>query len=172
MQMDIVNFYRNNRDILEKIESEENKESVYQYYEQQLLEINDELKERGLILFEDDVGFSRNYNTISCIGSSLNSLSFEITYLNMQLEFEIFKSTECTNLWLRRFTGSRMKKSDSISLQESLTQEKIHFIEQNDHYDIQLLGEGEAISTKEFAIKAAPIIRKILEIHNIQTIAA
>ncbi len=39
MQMDIVNFYRNNREVLEKIESEENKESVYQYYEQRLQEI-------------------------------------------------------------------------------------------------------------------------------------
>ena len=171
MQMDIVNFYRNNREVLEKIESEENKESVYQYYEQRLQEINSELQELGLELFPENVEFNKNDDSISEIGGSYDTNSFEVKE-NLQLEFEIYKGTGYTNLWLRRFSGPRMKKNDYLVLQEILKQEKISFIEQDGHYEALLLEENESISAKEFADKAAPLIRKILEIHNIQTTVA
>lgn len=167
MQMDIVNFYRNNREILEKIESEDNKESVYQYYQQQLQEINDELKEQSLEIFPDDIEFNKYENCISEIGGSFNTIIVESKEYDSQLEFEIYKSTGYTNLWLRRFKGSKMKKQDSIELQEFLKKEKINFIEQDFHYDVHLLEENESISSKDFVTLATPIIKKILNLHKI-----
>lgn len=165
MQMEIVNFYRNNREILEKIESEDNKEFVYQYYQQQLQEINDELKEQNLDIFPDDIEFNKYEGCISEIGISFNTITFESKEHDSQLEFEIYKSTGYTNLWLRRFKSSKMKKQDSIELQEFLKKEKINFIEQDLHYDVLLLEENESISSKDFVALAAPTIKKILNLH-------
>ncbi len=53
MQMDIVNFYRNNREILESIEDEKNKESVYQYYETKSTRNCQLLKDQELDCFSD-----------------------------------------------------------------------------------------------------------------------
>lgn len=162
MQMDIVNFYRNNREILESIQDEKNKESVYQYYEQKVREIVELLKDQDLYCFSDSAEFVRNKEDLSSIGGSLNSNTLHTTQDNYQLEFEIYKSTACTTLWCRRFKEKYIKKQDSLELHEFLKKENLSFIEQEDHYDALLLDESESISAEEFVEKATPIIQQIL----------
>ncbi|MFN4107593.1 MAG: hypothetical protein ACK4GF_16845 [Acinetobacter johnsonii] len=55
-----------------------------------------------------------------------------------------------------------MKKQDSLELQVFFKNEKIPFIEQDEHYDVLLLEESESISSEEFVEKAEPIIKQIL----------
>ncbi|QDK97126.1 hypothetical protein FM020_04165 [Acinetobacter tandoii] len=162
MQMDIVNFYRNNREILESIQDEKNKVSVYQYYEQKVREIVDLLKDQEIDCFSDDIEFRNCECDLSSIGGSLNSNTLQTTQDNYQLEFEIFKSTAYTTLWCRRFKAKYMKKQDSLELQTFLKNENISFLEQDGHYDVLLLEESESISSEEFVEKAAPIIKQIL----------
>jgi hypothetical protein len=164
MQMDIVNFYRNNREILESIQDESNKESVYQYYEQKVREIADLLKDQGLNFISDDAEFIRNEHDLSSIGGSVNSNILYSTQDDFQLEFEVYKSTGFTTLWCRRFKAKQMKKQDSIELQSFLKYENISFIEQDHgHNDVLLLEETESISTEEFVEKAVPVIKQILD---------
>lgn len=162
MQMDIVNFYRNNREILESIQDEKNKESVYQYYEQKVREIVELLKDQELYYFSDVAEFVKYEGDLSSIGDSLNSQTLHTTQDDYQLEFEIYKSTSNTALWCRRFKAKNMKKTDSLELQAFLTNENIPFIEQDNHYDVLLLDESESISAEEFVEKATPIIQQIL----------
>ena len=162
MQMDIVNFYRNNREILESIQDEKNKASVYQYYEQKVREIVDLLKDQEIDCFSDDIEFASYEGSLSSIGGSLNSNTLQTTQDDYQLEFEIFKSTAYTTLWCRRFKAKYMKKQDSLELQTFLKNENISFLEQAGHYDVLLLEESESISSEEFVEKAAPIIKQIL----------
>ena len=162
MQMDIVNFYRNNREILESIEDEKNKESVYQYYEKEVRDIVDLLKDRELDCFSDAAEFIKHEDNLSSIGGSLNSNTLHTTQDDYQLEFEIYKSTAYTNLWCRRFKAKYIKKQDSLEFQAFLNNENIPFIEQENHYDVLLLEENESISAEEFVEKAYPIIKKIL----------
>ena len=162
MQMDIVNFYRNNREILESIQDEKNKASVYQYYEQKVREIVDLLKDQEIDCFSDDIEFASYEGSLSSIGGSLNSNTLQTTQDDYQLEFEIFKSTAYTTLWCRRFKAKYMKKQDSLELQTFLKNENISFLEQDGHYDVLLLEESESISSEEFVEKAAPIIKQIL----------
>lgn len=162
MQMDIVNFYRNNREILESIQDEKNKASVYQYYEQKVREIIDLLKDQEIDCFSDDTEFTSYEGDLSSIGGSLNSNTLQTTQDDYQLEFEIYKSTAYTTLWCRRFKAKYMKKQDSLELQTFLKNENISFLEQDGHYDVLLLEESESISSEEFVEKAAPIIKKIL----------
>ncbi|EXE12114.1 MULTISPECIES: PD-(D/E)XK nuclease family protein [Acinetobacter] len=162
MQMDIVNFYRNNREVLESIQDEKNKESVYQYYEQKVREIVELLKDQELYCFSDVAEFVKYEGDLSSIGGSLNSQTLHTTQDDYQLEFEIYKSTSNTALWCRRFKTKNMKKLDSLELQAFLTNENIPFIEQDNHYDVLLLDESESISAEEFVEKATPIIQQIL----------
>ncbi|WP_168379072.1 PD-(D/E)XK nuclease family protein [Acinetobacter cumulans] len=162
MQMDIVNFYRNNREILESIQDEKNKESVYQYYEQKVREIVELLKDQELDCFSDAAEFIKHEDNLSSIGGSLNSNTLHTTQDDYQLEFEIYKSTAYTNLWCRRFKAKYIKKQDSLEFQAFLNNENIPFIEQDNHYDILLLEENESISAEEFVEKAYPVIKKIL----------
>ena len=160
--MDIVNFYRNNREILKSIEDEKNKESVYQYYEQKVRKIVELLKDQELDCFSDAAGFIKHEDNLSSIGGSLNSNTLHTTQDDYQLEFEIYKSTAYTNLWCRRFKAKYIKKQDSLEFQAFLNNENIPFIEQENHYDVLLLEENESISAEEFVEKAYPIIKKIL----------
>lgn len=162
MQMDIVNFYRNNREILEGIQDENNKESVYKYYEQKVYEIFNLLQDQGLGFISDDAEFQKHVDDLSSIGGSMNSNILYSTKDDFQLEFEIYKSTGFTNLWVRRFKTKQMKKQDSIEFQSFLKQRDISFIEQDNHYDVLLLEENESISAEDFVEKTAPIIKKIL----------
>lgn len=162
MQMDIVNFYRKNREILESIQDEKNKASVYQYYEQKVREIVDLLKDQKIDCFSDDIEFASYEGNLSSIGGSLNSNTLQTTQDDYQLEFEIFKSTAYTSLWCRRFKAKYMKKQDSLELQTFLKNENISFLEQDSHNDVLLLEESESISSEEFVEKAAPIIKQIL----------
>jgi len=162
MQMDIVNFYRNNREVLESIQDEKNKESVYQYYEQKVREIVELLKDQELYCFSDVAEFVKYEGDLSSIGGSLNSQTLHTTQDDYQLEFEIYKSTSNTALWCRRFKTKNMKKLDSLELQAFLTNENIPFIEQDNHYDVLLFDESESISAEEFVEKATPIIQQIL----------
>lgn len=162
MQMDIVNFYRNNREILESIQDEKNKASVYQYYEQKVHEIVDLLKDQEIDCFSDDTEFESYEGDLSSIGGSLSSNTLQTTQDDYQLEFEIYKSTAYTTLWCRRFKAKYMKKQDSLELQAFLKNENIPFIEQDDHYDVLLIEESESISVEEFVEKASPIIKQIL----------
>lgn len=162
MQMDIVNFYRNNREILESIQDEKNKESVYQYYEQKVREIVELLKDQELDCFSVDTEFVKYEGDLSSIGGSLNSQTLHTTQDDYQLEFEIYKSTSNTALWCRRFKAKNMKKPDSLELQAFLNNENIPFIEQDNHYDVLLLDKSESISAEEFVEKATPIIQQIL----------
>ncbi len=162
MQMDIVNFYRNNREVLESIQDEKNKESAYQYYEQKVREIVELLKDQELYCFSDVAEFVKYEGDLSSIGGSLNSQTLHTTQDDYQLEFEIYKSTSNTALWCRRFKTKNMKKLDSLELQAFLTNENIPFIEQDNHYDVLLLDESESISAEEFVEKATPIIQQIL----------
>ena len=168
MQMNIVNFYRNNREVLENIQNEENKESVYQYYEQQAHDIVDLLQDQGLAIIPEDAEFYRTEGDLSSIGGSFNSKTLTSPQNDFQLEFEIYKSTGYTNLWLRRFKAIKMKRADLIELHECLKKEKIPFIEQDDHVDVLLLEETESISAEEFVEKATPLIKQILTLHDIQ----
>lgn len=162
MQMDIVNFYRNNREILESIQDENNKASVYQYYEQKVREIVELLKDQAIGFISDDAEFVNYEDDLSSIGGSLSSNTLHTTQDDYQLEFEIYKSTAYTTLWCRRFRAKCMKKQDSLELQVFLKNEKIPFIEQDEHYDVLLLEESESISSEEFVEKAEPIIKQIL----------
>lgn len=162
MQMDIVNFYRNNREILASIQDEKNKESVYQYYEQKVREIVELLKDQQIDCFSADTEFERYEDDLSSIGGGLNSNTLQTALDDNQLEFKIYKSTACTTLWCRRFKAKNMKKPDSLELQAFLKNENIPFIEQDNHYDVLLLDESESISAEEFAEKATPIIQQIL----------
>lgn len=162
MQMDVVNFYRNNREILESIQDENNKASVYQYYEQKIREIIELLKDEEIACFLDTAEFVKHEDDLSSIGGSLNSHTLHTTHDDYQLEFEIYKSTAYTNLWCRRFKAKSMKKQDSLELQAFLNNEKIPFIEQDNHYDALLLEESESIPAEEFVEKATPIIQQIL----------
>ena len=162
MQMDIVNFYRNNREILESIQDEKNKESVYQYYEQKVREIVELLKDQEINFISNDTEFLKNEDDLSSIGGSLSSNTLAATLDDYQLEFEIYKSTAYTTLWCRRFKAKYMKKPDSIELQAFLNNEKIPFVEQDNHNDVLLLEESESISAEEFVEKATPIIKEIL----------
>lgn len=162
MQMDIVNFYRNNREILESIQDEKNKDSVYQYYEQKVREIVELLKDQEIYCFSVDTEFVKYEGDLSSIGGSLNSQTLHTTQDDYQLEFEIYKSTSNTALWCRRFKAKNMKKPDSLELQVFLKNENIPFIEQDNHYDVLLLDESESISAEEFVEKATPIIQQIL----------
>ena len=162
MQMDIVNFYRNNREVLESIQDENNKESVYQYYEQKVREIVELLKDQEISFFSDAAEFGKTEYDLSSIGGSLSSNTLHTTQDDYQLEFEIYKSTAYTSLWCRRFKAKSMKKQDSLELQEFFKNENIPFLEQDNHYDVLLLEENESISSEEFVEKAAPIIQQIL----------
>ncbi len=162
MQMDIVNFYRNNREILESIQDENNKESVYQYYEQKVREIVELLQDQGLGFISTDAEFLKHEEDLSSIGGSLSSNTLHTTRVDYQLEFEIYTSTAYSNLWCRRFKAKHMKKQDSLELQTFLKNENIPFVEQDDHYDVLLLEESESISVEEFVEKASPIIKQIL----------
>ena len=162
MQMDIVNFYRNNREILESIQDENNKESVYQYYEQKVREIVELLQDQGLGFISTDAEFLKHEEDLSSIGGSLSSYTLHTTQDDYQLEFEIYTSTAYSNLWCRRFKAKHMKKQDSLELQTFLKNENIPFVEQDDHYDVLLLEESESISAEEFVEKASPIIKQIL----------
>lgn len=168
MNKQIVDFYRNNREILEQIQDEQNKDSVYQYYEQRVHEVIELLQEQGLSIFPNDLEFNRYEDDLSSIGGSFNSILLTSSQNEFQLEFEIYKSTGYTNLWCRRFKTAKMRKQDSNELQIYLNQEKIPFIEQDNHYDVLLLEESESISKEDFVEKAAPIIKKILGLHQIQ----
>lgn len=162
MQMDIVNFYRNNREVLESIQDENNKASVYQYYEQKVREIVELLKDQEIGCFSDTAEFVKHEDDLSSIGGTLNSHTLHTTQDDYQLEFEIYKSTAYTNLWCRRFKSKSMKKQDSLELQAFFKNENIPFLEQDNHYDVLLLEENESISSEEFVEKAAPIIQQIL----------
>lgn len=162
MQMDIVNFYRNNREILESIQDEKNKESVYQYYEKEVRDIVDLLKDRELDCFSDVAEFVKYEGDLSSIGGSLNSHALQTTQDDNQLEFRIYKSTACTTLWCSRFKAKYMKKQDSLELQTFLKNENIPFLEYDGHHDVLLLDESESISAEEFVEKATPIIQQIL----------
>lgn len=162
MQMDIVNFYRNNREILESIQDENNKESVYQYYEQKVREIVELLQDQGLGFISTDAEFLKHEEDLSSIGGSLSSNTLHTTQDDYQLEFEIYTSTAYSNLWCRRFKAKHMKKQDSLELQTFLKNENIPFVEQDDHYDVLLLEESESIAAEEFVEKASPIIKQIL----------
>lgn len=168
MQMDIVNFYRNNREVLEKIQDEDNKESVYQYYEQQLQEVKDLFQDQGLTLFPDNLKFEKYEGDLSSIGGSFNSITLTSPQNDFQLEFEIYKSTGYTNLWARRFKTIKMKRADSIEFHEFLKKEKVSFLEQNVHFDALLLEENESMSAEDFAEKAVPLIKQILTLHHVQ----
>ncbi|WP_010112977.1 PD-(D/E)XK nuclease family protein [Acinetobacter sp. P8-3-8] len=167
MQMDIVNFYRNNREVLEKIQDEDNKESVYQYYEQHVQEIIELLQDQELNIFPNDTTFNRKDDDLSSIGGSFISKTIQTTLHDLLLEFEIVKTTEGTYLWCNRFKTIKMKRADSIELHEFLKKERISFLEQDAHFDALLLGESESISAGDFAEKAAPVIKRILELHSI-----
>lgn len=162
MQMDIVNFYRNNREVLESIQDEKNKESVYQYYEKEVRDIVDLLKDRELDYFSDVAEFVKYEGDLSSIGGSLNSKTLHTIQDDYQLEFEIYKSTAYTNLWCRRFKAKYIKKQDSLEFQAFLKNENIPFLEQDEHYDVLLLEENESITAEEFVEKAYPVIKKIL----------
>ncbi|WP_180053371.1 PD-(D/E)XK nuclease family protein [Acinetobacter sp. YH12236] len=162
MQMEVVNFYRKNSKILESIEDEANKESVYQYYEQKVREIIVMLRDYKLDIFPDDAEFNKYEGDLSSIGGSLNSKTLESQKYDYKIEFEVYASTSFTNLWCRRFKGKNMNKQDSIDLQTLLKSKKISFQEQDDHNDILLLEEGESISVEDFVNKATPIIKQIL----------
>lgn len=162
MQMEVVNFYRKNSKILESIEDEANKESVYQYYEQKVREIVVMLKDYKLDIFPDDAEFNKYEGDLSSIGGSLNSKTLESQKYDYKIEFEVYASTSFTNLWCRRFKGKNMNKQDSIDLQTLLKSKKISFQEQDDHNDVLLLEEGESISVEDFVNKATPIIKQVL----------
>ena len=168
MQIDIVNFYRNNLEVLEKIQDEDNKESVYQYYEQQLQEVKDLFQDQGLTLFPDNLEFEKYEGDLSSVGGSFSSITLTSPENDFQLEFEIYKSTGHTNLWVRRFKAIKMKRADSIEFHEFLKKEKVSFLEQNVHFDALLLEESESISAEDFAEKATPLIKQILTLHHIQ----
>lgn len=162
MQMEVVNFYRKNSKILESIEDEANKESVYQYYEQKVREIVVMLKDYKLDIFPDDAEFNKYEGDLSSIGGSLNSKTLESQKYDYKIEFEVYASTSFTNLWCRRFKGKNINKQDSIDLQILLKSKKISFQEQDDHNDVLLLEEGESISVEDFVNKATPVIKQIL----------
>ncbi len=162
MQMDIVNFYRNNREILASIQDENNKASVYQYYEQKAREIVELLKDQEIDCFSDDTEFVKYEGDLSSIGGALNSNTLQTTLDDNQLEFRIYKSTACTTLWFSRFKEQYMKKQDSVELQVFLKNENIPFFEYDGHHELLLLEESESISAEEFVEKAAPIIQQIL----------
>src|SRR5690606_30982610 len=92
MQMEVVNFYRKNSKILESIEDEANKESVYQYYEQKVREIVGMLKDYKLDIFLDDAEFNKYEGDLSSIGGSLNSNTLESQKYDYKIEFEVYAS--------------------------------------------------------------------------------
>lgn len=79
MQMDVVNFYRNNREVLESIQDENNKASVYQYYEQKVREIVELLKDQEISYFSDAAEFVNYDDDLSSIGGSLSSNTLHTT---------------------------------------------------------------------------------------------
>lgn len=162
MQMEIVNFYRKNSKILESIQDEANKESVYQYYEQKVREIVVMLKDSKLDIFSEDAEFNQHDDDLSSIGGSLNSKTLESKKNYYKIEFEVYASTSFTNLWCRRFKGKNMNKQDSIDLHTLLKSKMISFQEQDEHNDVLLLEEGESISVEDFVNKATPIIKQVL----------
>lgn len=162
MQMEVVNFYRKNSKILESIEDEANKESVYQYYEQRVRKIVVMLKAYKLDIFHDDAEFNKYEGDLSSIGGSLNSKTLESQKYDYKIEFEVYASTSYTSLWCRHFKGKYMNRQDLINLKTFLKSKKISFQEQDDHNDVLLLEEGESISVEDFVNKVTPIIKQIL----------
>lgn len=158
MQMDIVNFYRNNHEILEQIESEDSKKSVYQYYYKELKDIIQALENKGIKIFSEDAEFGSFDTSVANIGRGVTSIDCEIGH--QKISFDLAKSTSGTWFWLD-CCGKNEVKNMKIVLRE----ENIKIVEQNDYpKSIQLLKEPENITAEEFVDIVAPIIQKIMNL--------
>lgn len=165
MEQAIVDFYRNNRELLEKIE--ESISYVHTYYEKEALKIIEQPAIQSLKIFSENEEF-RVYESISIseVGGFVYSQSLKSINSNHTLYFWIAKSTKNTILGLDRYEKSANKKAHNetkIFLQQ-------HDIEQFSEYDeaVYLLELPETVSAEDFAAQAAPIIRKLLDIHGIK----
>ena len=165
MQMDIVNFYRNNREILEQIESEENKSSVYTYYEKELKKIIEELQARKVNIFPESLEFEYVEDRISSIGSAIDSNSFE--FMGFSLIFELVKATDGVYLWMEGHNNKTLKIKDIELLSSLLKNNGINIVEQDGHKaSIQLLEEAELISAEKAADFIIPIVSKIMALQS------
>ena len=165
MQMDIVNFYRNNREILEQIESEENKSSVYTYYEKELKKIIEELQSRKVNIFPESLEFDYVEDRISSIGSAIDSNSFD--FMGFSLIFELVKTTGGVYLWMEGHNSKTLKIKDIELLSSLLKNNGINIIEQDGHKAfIQLLEEAELISAEKAADFIIPIVSKIMALQS------
>lgn len=164
MQQAIVDFYRKNRELFEQIE--ENTEYVHQYYENQLRQVVEELKQKNLDIFDADVEYWHfESELLSHIGGSFESRSFSSIPGSHTLDFWIGKSTTSAILGFSRYEKLWNKQA---------TKDAVVFLERHDiacpfHEDknIYLLELPETTSPEEFATQAAPIIQKLLDIHGI-----
>lgn len=130
MEQAIVDFYRNNRELLVKIE--ENVSYVHQYYKKEVLKIIEKSAIQALKIFLKDSGFGvYDEGGISDVGGYFYSTTLKSSNSNHTLEFWIGKSTKSTILGLNRYEKSLNKKSYSetkIFLQQ-------HDIEQFSEYE-------------------------------------
>lgn len=164
MEQAIVDFYRTNRELLEKIE--ENTHYVETYYEKEVLKIIEQPAISSLKIFSKDEEVLFYEEGLSYIGAELNSILLKSENSDHTIQFSLGKSTKKTILKFERYKNSWGKKSCKPA-KEFLKQ---HQIEQFSEYDaaIYLLDLPEIITAEDFAAQAAPIIKKLLDIHGIE----
>lgn len=165
MQQAIVDFYRNNRELFEKME--ENTEYVHQYYENQLRQVIAELEQNTLDIFDNDAGYGQYETGLSDIGGYIGSKLFTSSHSTHTLAFWIGKSTTSAILGFSRYEKSWNKQAtkDTIAFLEA---HDINYPFHDSHSkNIYLLELPETTSPEEFAAQAAPIIKKLLDIHGI-----
>lgn len=163
MEQAIVDFYRNNHELLGKIE--ENIHHVHDYYKEQIVEIIEQIEIQQLKIFSVNTEFHIFEGGISDVGGYLYSTTLKSSNTDHILEFWIGKSTQSTILGLNRYVSSVNKKSHSetkIFLQQHDIKQFCEF-----EHDIYLLELPETVSAESFATQAAPIIQKLMEIHGI-----
>lgn len=163
MEQAIVDFYRTNCELLEKIE--ENIHHVQTYYEKEARKIIEQPTIQTLNIFPDIEDNWLYDEGLSEIGGGFTSKLLKSANSNHNIVFWIGKSTKETILAFERYKNSWGQKSCKLA-REFLAQHSIEDFAKNDEY-IYLLRLPETISAEEFAVQAAPIIQKLLDIHGI-----
>lgn len=164
MEQAIVDFYRNNRELLVKIE--ENVSYVHQYYKKEVLKIIEKSAIQAFKIFLKDSEFGvYDEGGLSDAGGYFYSISLKSSNSAHTLEFWIGKSIKNTILGFNQYEKSLNKKSYS---EAKLFLEQ-HAIETFSDYEdaVYLLELPETVSAEDFAVQAAPIIQKLLDIHGI-----
>lgn len=163
MEQAIVDFYRNNQELLGKIE--ENIHHVHDYYKEQTVKIVEQPAIQNLKIFSVDTEFQLFEEGISYVGGYFYSTTLKSNNSNHIVEFWIGKSTKNTILGLDRYEKSMSKKSHNET-KDFLQQ---HDIEEFSEFEgaVYLLELPETVSAESFATQAAPIIQKLMEIHGI-----